>query len=79
MSPKLFSATLEDVVQRLEWDNMGVRTDGLLLHHFRFADDIVLITLNISQAERMLADFDDACGKIGPQLSLTKTMFMWNL
>ncbi|EPB76813.1 hypothetical protein ANCCEY_04095 [Ancylostoma ceylanicum] len=74
VSPKLFTATLEDVMRRLEWDNMGVRVDGRLLHHLRFADDIVLITPNISQAERMLADFDDACGKIGLQLNLTKTM-----
>ncbi|EPB68043.1 hypothetical protein ANCCEY_12868 [Ancylostoma ceylanicum] len=65
-------------MQRLEWDNMGMRVDGRLLHHLRFADDIVLITTNISQAERMLADFDDACGKIDPQLNLTKTMFMIN-
>ncbi|EYC35188.1 hypothetical protein Y032_1123g3637 [Ancylostoma ceylanicum] len=77
-SPKLFTATLEDVMRRLEWDNMGVRVDGRLLHHLRFADDIVLITPSISQAERMLADFDDACGKIGLQLNLTKTMLMAN-
>ncbi|EYC15640.1 hypothetical protein Y032_0036g3267 [Ancylostoma ceylanicum] len=57
---------------------MGVRVDGRLLHHLRFADDIILITPSISQAERMLADFDDACGKIGLQLNLTKTMFMRN-
>ncbi|EYC33321.1 hypothetical protein Y032_0002g722 [Ancylostoma ceylanicum] len=57
---------------------MGVRVDGRLLHHLRFADDVVLITPSISQAERMLADFDDACGKIGLQLNLTKTMFMRN-
>ncbi|EYC43943.1 hypothetical protein Y032_0476g2139 [Ancylostoma ceylanicum] len=78
VSPKLFTATLEDVMRRLEWDNMGVRVDGRLLHHLRFADDIVLITPSITQAERMLADFDDACGKIGLQLNLTKTMFMRN-
>ncbi|EYB94448.1 hypothetical protein Y032_0171g296 [Ancylostoma ceylanicum] len=78
VSPKLFTATLEDVMRRLEWDNMGVRVDGRLLHHLRFADDIVLITPSISQAERMLADFDDACGKIGLQLNLTKTTFMRN-
>ncbi|EYC18451.1 hypothetical protein Y032_0027g1523 [Ancylostoma ceylanicum] len=78
VSPKLFTATLEDVMRRLEWDNMGVRVDGRLLHHLRFADDIVLTTPNISQAERMLADFDDACGKISLQLNLTKTMFMRN-
>ncbi|XGW07563.1 hypothetical protein V3C99_010603, partial [Haemonchus contortus] len=47
-------------------------------HHLRFADDIVLITPNIEQAERMLAEFDNACGKIGLRLNLTKTMFMKN-
>ncbi|EYC30244.1 hypothetical protein Y032_0005g2536 [Ancylostoma ceylanicum] len=65
-------------MRRLEWDNMGVRVHGRLLHHLRFADDIVLITPNTSQAERMLADFDDACGKIGLQLDITNTMFMRN-
>uniref|UniRef100_A0A7I4Y051 Reverse transcriptase domain-containing protein n=1 Tax=Haemonchus contortus TaxID=6289 RepID=A0A7I4Y051_HAECO len=40
--------------------------------------DIVLITPNIEQAERMLAEFDSACGKIGLRLNLTKTMFMKN-
>ncbi|EPB68643.1 hypothetical protein ANCCEY_12272 [Ancylostoma ceylanicum] len=79
ISPKLFTATLEDVSRRLERDDMGVRVDGRLLHHPRFADDIVLITANVSQAERML-DFEDLCGKIvkSLQLNLTKTMFMRN-
>ncbi|KAE9414106.1 hypothetical protein Angca_009357, partial [Angiostrongylus cantonensis] len=44
----------------------------------RFAGDIFLITPDISQAERMLADFDKACVKIGLRLNLTKTMFMKN-
>ena len=47
-------------MRTLEWDNMGVKIDGQQLHHLRFADDIVLITPDISQAERMLADFDKA-------------------
>ncbi|VDM51712.1 unnamed protein product [Angiostrongylus costaricensis] len=62
----------------LEWVNMGVETEGRQLHHPRFADDIVLITPNISQAQRMLDDFDKACGKIGFRLNLTETMFMKN-
>ncbi|VDO60988.1 unnamed protein product [Heligmosomoides polygyrus] len=41
---------------------MGAKFDGRQLHHLRFADDIVLITPGISQAERMLADFDRVCG-----------------
>ncbi|EYC37466.1 hypothetical protein Y032_0788g2357 [Ancylostoma ceylanicum] len=58
--------------------HVHVRVNGRLVHHLRFADDIVLITPNTSQAERMLAGFDDACGKIGLQLNLSKTMFMRN-
>ncbi|VDO50525.1 unnamed protein product [Haemonchus placei] len=56
---------------------MGVRTDGCYLYHLRFADDMVLITLNNEKAEPMLAAFDKACGKIGLQLNLTK-LFMRN-
>ncbi|VDP27244.1 unnamed protein product [Heligmosomoides polygyrus] len=55
-----------------------LRVDGRQLHHLRFADDIVLITPSISQAEQMLADFDRVCGNVGLQLSLTKTMFSLN-
>ncbi|VDM54993.1 unnamed protein product [Angiostrongylus costaricensis] len=57
---------------------MGVKIDGWQLHNLRFADDIVLIIPNISEAECMLSDFDKACAKIGLQLNLTKTMFMKN-
>ncbi|VDM57906.1 unnamed protein product [Angiostrongylus costaricensis] len=62
----------------LEWDNLEAKIDGRQLHHFGLADDIVLITPNISQAERILADVDNACGKICLRLNLTKTMFMRN-
>ncbi|XGW31682.1 hypothetical protein V3C99_010107 [Haemonchus contortus] len=65
-------------MRHLEWEDLGVKVDGRYLHHLRFADDIVLITPNIEQAERMLAEFDNACGKIGLRLNLTKTMFMKN-
>ncbi|VDM57778.1 unnamed protein product [Angiostrongylus costaricensis] len=61
-----------------EWDNMGVKIDGRLIHHLCFADDIVFITRNIIQAERMIADFDKARGKIGLRLNPAKTMFMSN-
>ncbi|KAK6749514.1 hypothetical protein RB195_001867 [Necator americanus] len=75
ISPKIFTATLENALRKLEWDDMGVKVDGRQLHHLRFADDIVLITPSISQAERMLTE---TCGCIGLQLNLQKTMFMQN-
>ncbi|KAK6761786.1 hypothetical protein RB195_022755 [Necator americanus] len=65
-------------MRKLEWDDMGVKIDGGQLHHLRFADDVVLITPSISQAERMLTEFDETCGCIGLQLNLQKTMFMRN-
>ncbi|KAE9420531.1 hypothetical protein Angca_003049, partial [Angiostrongylus cantonensis] len=59
-------------------DNVGMEIDGRQIDHLRFADDIVLITPVISQAERILVDFDKACGMTGLRLNLTKTMFMKN-
>ncbi|VDM62947.1 unnamed protein product [Angiostrongylus costaricensis] len=72
------AATLQNVMRTLEWDNIAVQIDGRQLHYIRLPDDIVLITPDIIQAERMLDDFDKACGKIGFRLNLTKTMFMKN-
>ncbi|KAK6761432.1 hypothetical protein RB195_022485 [Necator americanus] len=65
ISPKIFTATLENAMRKLEWDDMVVKVDGRQLHHLRFADDIVLVTPSISQAERMLTKFDETCGCIG--------------
>ncbi|VDM54244.1 unnamed protein product [Angiostrongylus costaricensis] len=50
ISPKLFTATLQNVMQTLEWDNMGMKIDDWQLRHLHFADDIALITPNIGQA-----------------------------
>ncbi|KAK6762586.1 hypothetical protein RB195_023347 [Necator americanus] len=61
ISPKIFTATLENAMRKLEWDDMGVKVDGRQLHHLRFADEIVLIAPSISQAERMLTEFDETC------------------
>ncbi|KAE9415817.1 hypothetical protein Angca_008245, partial [Angiostrongylus cantonensis] len=78
ISPKLFTATLQNVMRTLEWDSMGVKIDGRQLHHLCFANDIALITPNISPVEFTFAVFDKACGKIGLRLNLTNTMFMKN-
>ncbi|VDM61039.1 unnamed protein product [Angiostrongylus costaricensis] len=65
ISPNYSPPSFENVKRSLEWDNMGVKNDGQQLQHLRFPDNIVVIIPNISQAERMLDDFDKACGKIG--------------
>ncbi|XGW03348.1 hypothetical protein V3C99_014942 [Haemonchus contortus] len=55
---------------------MGVKVNGRYLDRLCFVDDIVLITPNIEQAEQMLAEFGNACGKIGLRLNPKKTMLM---
>ncbi|KAK6755049.1 hypothetical protein RB195_013802 [Necator americanus] len=54
----------------LERDNMGVEVDGRHLHHLRFAGNIVLITSNMNQAERMLAELDETRKKIGRKINM---------
>ncbi|KJH49138.1 hypothetical protein DICVIV_04768 [Dictyocaulus viviparus] len=54
----LFTATLENIIRKFEWDDMRVKIDTLQLHHFRFADDIVFIISNVEQATQILANFD---------------------
>ncbi|KAK6735629.1 hypothetical protein RB195_018691 [Necator americanus] len=49
--PTIFSDTLENAMRRLESDDMGVKVNGRHLHHLCFADDIVLITSTINQAD----------------------------
>ena len=41
VSPKLFTATLESIYGRLNWENKGVKIDGEFLSNLRFADDII--------------------------------------
>uniref|UniRef100_A0A7I4Y218 Reverse transcriptase domain-containing protein n=1 Tax=Haemonchus contortus TaxID=6289 RepID=A0A7I4Y218_HAECO len=78
ISPKLSSTALENIVPHLEWEDLGVKVDARYIHHLRFADGIVLTTPNTEQAEQMLAEFDNAYGKIGLRLNLTRTMFTRN-
>ncbi|XGW16333.1 hypothetical protein V3C99_001639 [Haemonchus contortus] len=62
----------------MKWERIEMKVDGRYLNHLRFANDIVLITPNIEQAGKMLAEFGKARGKIGLKLNLTRTMFMRN-
>ncbi|KAL0872137.1 hypothetical protein ABMA27_004554 [Loxostege sticticalis] len=47
ISPKLFTAALENVFRKLDWSDKGISIDGERLNNLRFADDIVLISDNV--------------------------------
>ena len=52
--PKLFTATLESICRRLNWENKGVKIDGEFLSNLRFADDIFLRTETPQKLQHML-------------------------
>ncbi|KAK6758649.1 hypothetical protein RB195_016088 [Necator americanus] len=76
ISLKIFTATFENAMGGIgRHSSEGWWSAATPL---RFADDIVLITPSISQAERMLTEFDETCGCIGLQLNLQKKMLTLN-
>lgn len=78
ISPGLFSACLESVVRRCEWENFGISIDGRNLNHLRFADDIVLITNVPEDATLMLEQLSREGNKAGLVINIEKTKVMRN-
>lgn len=78
LSPKLFSATLEHVFRKLEWSNYGIRINGEMLNHLRFADDLIIISDNPDQLQTMLNQLVKESQEVGLQMNLSKTKLMTN-
>lgn len=79
MSPKLFTAVLEHALKQLNWQNKGINIDGEYLHHLRFADDVVITTDNLGEAQEMLEELRQATARVGLYINYHKTQFMTNL
>ena len=71
ISPKLFTATLESIFRRLNWENKGVKIDGEFLSNLRFADDIFLCTETPQELQKMLQELSDESRRMG--LKITRT------
>ncbi|KAL0860164.1 hypothetical protein ABMA27_010471 [Loxostege sticticalis] len=54
ISPKLFTAALEDVFKLLDWSGLGININGEYITHLRFADDIVVIAETLEDLGTML-------------------------
>ena len=51
ISPKLFTATLEDLLRNLDWSKRGVSITGNNLSNLRFADDVTIIAQDLEELE----------------------------
>ena len=79
ISPKLFTSVLESVFKKLDWSKKGIDIKGEFLSHLRFADDIVLVALDLDQAQVMLEELNEEANKVGLKMNLSKTKIMTNI
>ncbi|CAG5056668.1 unnamed protein product [Parnassius apollo] len=79
ISPKLFTAALEDVFKLLDWKGYGININGEYITHLRFADDIVLMAESLKDLSTMLNDLDSASQRIGLKMNMDKTKIMFNV
>ena len=76
ISPKLFTATLESIFRRLNWEKKGVKVDGEFLSNLRFADDIFLCTETPQELQQMLQELSDESRRMGLKKNIAKTKVM---
>ena len=76
ISPKLFTATLERIFRRLNWENKGVKIDGEFLSNLRFADDIFLCTETPQELQQMLQEISDESRRMSLKMNIAKTKVM---
>ncbi|GBP41927.1 Retrovirus-related Pol polyprotein from type-1 retrotransposable element R2 [Eumeta japonica] len=78
LSPKLFSAVLENIFRNLNWEGFGLNTDGFRLNHLRFVDDLVLFEEKPEILEQMIQNLSKESETAGSKMNLTRTNIMTN-
>ncbi|XP_063619666.1 uncharacterized protein LOC134792326 [Cydia splendana] len=78
LSPKLFSAVLEHIFRKMDWDAFGININGEKLNHLRFADDLIVLSDNQRDLEKMLVQLEKESNIVGLTLNTDKTKLMTN-
>lgn len=78
LSPKLFTAVLEEVFRQLDWENCGLSINGENLSHLRFADDLIILSSSSEGLQAMLNDLVKESAKVGLVMNTLKTKAMTN-
>ena len=76
ISPKLFTATLESIFRRLNWDNKGMKIDGKFLSNLRVVDDKFLCTEIPQELQQMLQELSDERRLMGLKMNMAKRKVM---
>ncbi|GBP76822.1 Retrovirus-related Pol polyprotein from type-1 retrotransposable element R2 [Eumeta japonica] len=54
LSPTIFIAILESIMNGLDWSKTGLHIKGAYLSHLRFADDLVLLSETVNEMQSMI-------------------------
>ena len=76
ISPKLFTATLESIFRRLNWENKGMKIHGKFLSNLRFVDDIFLCTEIPQELQQTLQELSDERRLMGLKMNMAKRKVM---
>ena len=79
ISPKLFTATIQEVFKNAQLEENGINIDGEKLSNLRFADDIALTAEDVRDMEPQLITVNEESLKIGLKIHKGKTKFMTNI
>ena len=77
ISPKLFTAAIEDIFRKAELTD-GIDMDGETLTDLRFADDVALLTKTPQQIESQMNTLNNISKTVGLKMHKGKTKFMVN-
>ena len=77
ISPKLFTAAIEDIFRKAELTD-GIDMDGETLTDLRFADDVALLTKTPQQMESQMNTLNNISKTVGRKMHKGKTKLMIN-
>ena len=77
ISPKLFTAVIEEIFKKADLDQ-GINIDRERLQNLRFADDVALVTKTTKEIEVHLSKLNTESKKCRLEIHKGKTKFMTN-
>ena len=77
ISPKLFTAVIEEIFKKSDLDK-GINIDAERLQNLRFADDVALVTKTTKEMEEHQNKLNTESKKCGLKIHRGKTKFMTN-
>ena len=74
ISPKLFTATIQEVFKNAQLEEKAIHIDGENLSNLRFADDVALTTEDVRDMEHQFISLNEESLKIGLKIPKGKNL-----